>query len=371
MATNFAVAPGEFLQEWIEEEGKGITQSDLAERLGVSRKHVNQILRGKAPISPELALRLEHVTGIPCRAWLAYEALYQEDRARIQEENSLSDHLSCVSSELASFLRKQGASKATLRDRRRVLIDFLDFTGFGSCGAFIEYSSKTMQCPAYAALRESGADIDEALVAAWIAAGEKTEACRKSSNLHFDRQKLLDLLPQIKQRAMVSDSTMVDDISAILETAGVIYQFVEPPKKFPLHGITRWLKNGVPIIQQTGRRKKDAYVIWTLFHELGHLLYDEEAATHIDCDSKSATQQSLEEKRANSFARKMLFGDDLSPYRGITRSHQIEAIAKQHGHVASVVVLELHRRRWLDYGWCNDLITDLDIPFVSPAEHLT
>ena len=36
MATNYAVAPGEFLQEWIEEEGKGITQSDLAERSGVT-----------------------------------------------------------------------------------------------------------------------------------------------------------------------------------------------------------------------------------------------------------------------------------------------------------------------------------------------
>lgn len=368
MATNYAVAPGEFLQEWIEEEGRGITQSDLAERLGVSRKHVNQILGGKASISPELALRLEHVTGIPCRAWLAYEALYQEDRARIQEENSLSNHLSYASSELASFLRRQGASKATLRDPQRVLIDFLDFTGFGSCGAFVEYSSKAMQCPSYAALRESGADVDEALVAVWIAAGEKTEACQKSSDLHFDRQKLLDLLPHIKRRAMMPDSTMIDDISAMLETAGVIYQFVEPPKKFPLHGITRWLRNGVPIIQQTGRRKKDAYVIWTLFHELGHLLYDEEAATHIDCGSKPVAQQSLEEKRANGFAREMLFGDDLSPYRGITRSHQIKATAEQHGHIVSVVVLELHRKRWVNYSWCNDLITDLDIPFASPAK---
>lgn len=82
MGTDFAVAPGEFLQEWIEEEGSGITESDLAERLGVSRDHVDQILRGEAPISPELALRLECITGIPSKGWLAYEKLYQEERGR-------------------------------------------------------------------------------------------------------------------------------------------------------------------------------------------------------------------------------------------------------------------------------------------------
>lgn len=83
MATDFAMAPGEFLQEWIKEEGGGILPSDLAERLGVSCKHINRILSGKAPISPELALKLENITGIPRKAWLAYEALYQKDRERL------------------------------------------------------------------------------------------------------------------------------------------------------------------------------------------------------------------------------------------------------------------------------------------------
>ena len=86
MATNYAVAPGEFLQEWIEEEGRGITQAELALRLGVSRKLVNEILNGKAPITPETALKLDRVTSIPSSAWLLYEAQYRDDLTRLNDE---------------------------------------------------------------------------------------------------------------------------------------------------------------------------------------------------------------------------------------------------------------------------------------------
>lgn len=80
--SNFVVAPGEFLQEWIDEEGNGITPSDIAGCLGVSCDFVERFLSGKAPVSPELALRLEHITGILRKAWLVYDKLYQEERDR-------------------------------------------------------------------------------------------------------------------------------------------------------------------------------------------------------------------------------------------------------------------------------------------------
>lgn len=68
--------PGETLNDLLEE--KGISQKLLSLRLGRSDKNLSQIVNGKAPITPELALDLERVLGTPARFWLAREARYQE-----------------------------------------------------------------------------------------------------------------------------------------------------------------------------------------------------------------------------------------------------------------------------------------------------
>lgn len=64
------------------------------------------------------------------------------------------------------------------------------------------------------------------------------------------------------------------DVDQILRESGVLLLFVEPPAKFPLYGITRWIDRRTPLIQQTGRRSKDGFIVWTLFHEIGRVLND-------------------------------------------------------------------------------------------------
>lgn len=363
MATNYAVAPGEFLQEWIEEEGNGITQAKLAEKLGVSRKHVNEILKGKVALTPDIALRLERVTGIPSSGWLAYEAQFREDIARLHDENELERHTDVATRQLASFLRRCGASTATMRNKIAVLKDFLSFAGFGNFQAF-STGCRAMLKTDVATLRESNAQIDEALMMAWIAAGEHTTPYLNARHLTYDQQKLIGILPELRERSTQPDDHLLQDLAKMLESVGVVYLFVEPPDSFPLHGITRWTDSGVPIIQQTGRRKKDAFLIWTLFHELGHLLNDQTPTTQINFE-KSCGKQREEEKMANQFARDQLFGGNLCGYHNATYSYQIQALAKEMGHVPSVVVMEMHRRKLLDRHYCNDLLIDVPIPYAK------
>ena len=361
MATNYAVAPGEFLQEWIEEEGHGITQAELAQRLGVSRKLVNEILNGKAPITPETALKLDRVTSIPSSAWLLYEAQYRDDLTRLNDEQQLHQHENVVTPQLATYLRKLGATTATMRDIAQIFSDFLAFVKYGSYEAYAAGCSAKLGS-SFATLRESNKTFDEALMMAWIAAGERTPAYAKSLELSFDRQGLTDLLPQIKDRVSRLDDDTLSDIIGLLETVGVICQFVEPPKTFPLYGVVIWNRVGVPVIQLTGRRKKNCHIIWTLFHELGHILCDETPVNQLEF-TKSSGKKRAEEKAANQFARNWLFGGDVQSYFGMTRSRDIEAKAYQQGHIPCVVVQELHRKKKLDRSWCNDLIFDLAIPY--------
>lgn len=60
---DYASPPGDTLRDRIAE--LFVTQAELAARMGLSAKHVNQIMQGLAPITPETAVALERVTSIP------------------------------------------------------------------------------------------------------------------------------------------------------------------------------------------------------------------------------------------------------------------------------------------------------------------
>ena len=71
-----AIPPGEYLAEEI--EARGITQKELARRMGRPLNAINEIINGKKAITAETALQLEGVMPeIPARFWLNLETDYQ------------------------------------------------------------------------------------------------------------------------------------------------------------------------------------------------------------------------------------------------------------------------------------------------------
>jgi len=51
----------------------GITQTELAAKLGVSFPRLNEIIRGKRGVTPDTALRLERVLGMSAGFWLGLQ----------------------------------------------------------------------------------------------------------------------------------------------------------------------------------------------------------------------------------------------------------------------------------------------------------
>ena len=70
--------PGETLLETL--ETIGVSQAEFAGRIGLSQKAVREIIKGKAIITPETALQLECVLGIPASFWNNRERYYREAR---------------------------------------------------------------------------------------------------------------------------------------------------------------------------------------------------------------------------------------------------------------------------------------------------
>ena len=67
--------PGEILRELcIEPLGLSITEA--AEALGISRKTLSAILNGRSGISPEMAVRLSMAFGTSSESWLIQQSQY-------------------------------------------------------------------------------------------------------------------------------------------------------------------------------------------------------------------------------------------------------------------------------------------------------
>ncbi len=78
-----AIPPGEYLAEEI--EARGISQKELAKRMGRPVNTMNEIINGKKAITAETALQIEAVMPeIPARFWLNLETDYQLTKALIK-----------------------------------------------------------------------------------------------------------------------------------------------------------------------------------------------------------------------------------------------------------------------------------------------
>jgi addiction module HigA family antidote len=69
--------PGDTLLETLAH--KGISQAEFAESMGISLEAANELLTGKTSITPEIAMLLEKVVGVPAGFWMERERNYEEE----------------------------------------------------------------------------------------------------------------------------------------------------------------------------------------------------------------------------------------------------------------------------------------------------
>ena len=69
------VHPGEILREMYLKAMR-VSITEAAEALGVSRKHVSAIVNGRAPVTPDMAMRLAAVFATEAQFWVNLQAQY-------------------------------------------------------------------------------------------------------------------------------------------------------------------------------------------------------------------------------------------------------------------------------------------------------
>ena len=79
-APDWVSPPGETIADILEE--RKITRGEFAQRMGLPKKTINQLLKGKVEITIRIAYKMELVLGVPsARFWVERERLYRESLA--------------------------------------------------------------------------------------------------------------------------------------------------------------------------------------------------------------------------------------------------------------------------------------------------
>lgn len=81
---NYLSIPGETLASLLEE--RGLSEEDLVSMSKLPFATVSGILRGRLAIETAAAKALELALGVPARLWLRRQALYEQHKARLENE---------------------------------------------------------------------------------------------------------------------------------------------------------------------------------------------------------------------------------------------------------------------------------------------
>lgn len=350
--TDYAVPTGEYVSEWLEENG--LSQAELARRMGVSPKHVSKLVAG-APLTPDVALKLEFVTGVPARLWLGYEATYRADVVRIGLTEALSAERSLARAFPLAQLRKLGFVTATLRAPGQVIVELFSFFRVGT----VEALQSSVHRQAVAFRQGTAHPVDEFALATWLRLGELEAQSTVEVLRSFDAEGLSALLPELRNLSQTPPEDFGTALIERLGAVGVHLIYVPEITGARVFGATRWI-NGTPVVALTLRGKKDGQFWFTLFHELGHVLLHRDGKTHVHPVDADAGGDDLAEAEANEFSSDVLIPPAHAEELQLLRSkEQVREFASKIGVSPGIVVGRLWHDRLWDYAQGHDLCLSL------------
>lgn len=340
---DYAVPPGETLNETL--DSLRMTQRDLAVRTGMSAKTINEIIKGKAPITADTAVLLERVTGVPAGMWNNLEANYREQLAKIADRQRLKDDLDWLKSIPSKQLINRGIIEEQ-PDEVCLLHAVLTFFGVASSKSWRDLWMK----PEAAFRKSARFKAQPEAVATWLRLGE-IEA-RQIETGPYDRDNFWDVLKKIRALTTENPEVFQPKMTELSASAGVAVVFIPEIKRCPTSGVARWLSPEKALIQLSLRYKTDDQFWFSFFHEAGHILNDAKKEVFIDDGGEGDAR----DEQANRFAANFLIPLSRAKELPALKSKAaVKTFAESVGIAPGIVVGRLQKERVIPYSHMNGL----------------
>lgn len=305
----YVIAPGETILELL--ESNGMSQLDLAYKTGINKKTINEIIKGKAPITTTTALKFEYVFNIPASFFNNLESSYQEvlerknDFIKVKEEEKYLENIPY------NEMAKRGWDWIEkTNDPFQKVINLRKFFSVASLSFDTELKKKL-------AFRKKNNDkfSNEALYC-YLRYGEIES--NKISYPKFNILLLNENLSKLRNLANNSFIKQFNKLKEILFSCGISLIFEPELPHTYVNGVSYMINPNKAIIMISDRGKKDDIIWFTFFHEIGHLLKHSRKEVFVDLDDK---EENNIEKEADKFARNILIPD--KSYNEFIRNNKV------------------------------------------------
>ena len=285
--TYIAIPPGETIKEQL--SFRSMSQKEFALRMGLTEKHVTNLLKGRVQLTSNVAMRLESVLGVPAVFWENLEALYRETLIKVEEENQMEADAEIAKKLPCSDMVKNGWISSSKNSYDKVVI----------LRKFFEVSTlQLINNPAInriACRRFSSGDKSDYSLLAW-AQQAKIEA-RNCNTAPINISGLKEAISTIRSMSILSPEEFCPELRNLFSDNGIALIFLPHIKDSALHGASFY--DGKKIVVGLTVRGKYADKFWfSLFHEIAHIIYGHIGQTNGTSDD--------DEKKADLFARETL-----------------------------------------------------------------
>lgn len=350
--------PGLVLQEKI--NSMHMSRSELAARTGVTEKHISTVINGNKGISPAFAKKLAYAFDEQASVWLNLQAKYDAYCAEIEAENNVSDEEKNILHSLKDVIEyflEQGIMHNHCGDTEKVLQlrKILCVSNLASVPK-ITYNA------AYRAQIKSNTAVNPFVLFAWQRMCElETKNIETEGNV--SKEKLEAAVPEIKKILLLSDThKMLKLLQGKFAECGIALKIVHNFPGAPVQGFIKesW-DDGQTILCLTLRRKRMDTLIFTLFHEIAHVLNGDLSVRFVDfTDEKSEMEKNADERARNMLIDPELYRKFVLSRSNYTTESGIEQFAKTAGVRPSVVVGRLQNDGWLEWSQFNKYIEKIE-----------
>lgn len=334
-----ATPPGATIKEQLND--RGMSQKEFAARMDMSEKHISKLINGEVQLTPDVAVRLEMVLGVPARFWNNLEAVYREKLIKVKTENAMETDEALAKqlpySEMASF----GWVPKT-REAKEKVINLRKYFEVVELSLLENNQITRIACRRLAVTEKS----DLALLA-WTQKAKL--AARNIKTAPISITGLIHVIPQIRQMTVLKPEEFCPQIRLLLAECGIALVFLPHLKGSFLQGAS--FMDGNKIVVGLTVRGKDADKFWfSLFHELAHIILG-----HIG-QGEGTTEE--DEHHADIWARDTLISEAVfEKFRKADNYSEISicAFAKEQGIAPGIVVGRLQKEGCIHHNMLNNL----------------
>jgi len=332
-----ATHPGILIKDELEARPE-LKQKDLAIELGVKASFLNEIIKGKRPVTANLAILLEKIFEIPADYWMKFQSQYEIDKARIKQKNINRIKNIEIWNVIKKFVpvnyfKKLGYINDNLEKDINIINDIYDVK---SVDELVLSFAKNK----FAYYRKSKKlQIDEKNMFAWSSLA-LYEAKKQNVNT-FNPNNINQLCKELN-KIFYTNSNTIDNVKLALNQYGIKFVLIKKLEKTPVDGFSFWSDNN-PSIALTLRHKRIDNFAFTLMHEVAHIekhLKNDKEKKFLDFTRKNLNDK--KEKEADFFAQEKLIPkicwDDITHNFLSLNDEKINKIAKKY-HINPAILL--------------------------------